>query len=43
MLRGMSSDWLSFETTTWSVSELTRYVRQLLESDFRLQELWVAG
>jgi exodeoxyribonuclease VII large subunit len=43
MLRGMSSDWRSFETTTWSVYELTRYVRQLLESDFRLQELWVAG
>jgi exodeoxyribonuclease VII large subunit len=27
----------------WSVSALTRYIRQTLESDYRLQELWVAG
>jgi len=27
----------------WSVSELTRYIRQLLESDYRLQEIWVSG
>ena len=27
----------------WSVSELTRHIRQLLESDYRLQEIWVSG
>jgi exodeoxyribonuclease VII large subunit len=27
----------------WSVSDLTRYIRQTLESDYRLRELWVAG
>jgi len=43
MLRDMESAWTPFETTTWSVYDLTRYVRQLLESDFRLQELWVVG
>ncbi len=27
----------------WAVSELNRYLRELLESDYRLQDLWVAG
>lgn len=27
----------------WAVAELNRYLRQLLESDYRLQDLWVAG
>ena len=27
----------------WGVSDLTRYIRQTLESDYRLQELWVSG
>jgi exodeoxyribonuclease VII large subunit len=27
----------------WSLSDLTRYIRQTLESDYRLQELWVMG
>lgn len=27
----------------WAVSELNRYLRQLLESDYRLQDLWVTG
>lgn len=27
----------------WTVADLTRYIRQALESDYRLQELWVAG
>jgi exodeoxyribonuclease VII large subunit len=27
----------------WTVSDLTRYVRQTLESDYRLQDLWVSG
>jgi exodeoxyribonuclease VII large subunit len=28
---------------TWSVAELTRYLRELLESDTNLQDLWVQG
>ncbi len=31
------------EPRFWSVSELNRYLRQQLESDYRLQELWVTG
>ncbi|NIS79929.1 MAG: exodeoxyribonuclease VII large subunit [Anaerolineales bacterium] len=31
------------ESRIWSVAELTRYVRQTLESDYRLQDLWVTG
>jgi len=27
----------------WSVADLTHYVRQALESDYRLQDLWVMG
>jgi exodeoxyribonuclease VII large subunit len=27
----------------WPVSDLTRYIRQTLESDYRLQQLWVTG
>ncbi|MBL8045224.1 MAG: exodeoxyribonuclease VII large subunit [Anaerolineales bacterium] len=33
----------TFGPETWSVSDLNRYVRQHLESDFRLQELRVRG
>jgi exodeoxyribonuclease VII large subunit len=32
-----------FTTPQWSVSELTRYLRDLLESDQNLQDLWVQG
>jgi exodeoxyribonuclease VII large subunit len=33
-----------FETTPhWSVTELTRYLRQLLEADNSLQDVWVRG
>jgi exodeoxyribonuclease VII large subunit len=33
-----------FETTPhWSVTELTRYLRQVLETDNSLQDLWVQG
>jgi exodeoxyribonuclease VII large subunit len=31
------------EVQIWTVSDLTRYVRQSLESDYRLQDLWVSG
>ena len=27
----------------WAVRDLTRYIRQTLESDYRLQDIWVAG
>lgn len=37
-------EFLRFQTPEiWSVSDLTRYIRQTLESDYRLRELWVAG
>jgi exodeoxyribonuclease VII large subunit len=29
--------------SSWSVTELTRYLRELLESDANLQDLWVQG
>jgi exodeoxyribonuclease VII large subunit len=32
-----------FQPQSWSVSELTRYLRELLESDANLQEVWVQG
>jgi exodeoxyribonuclease VII large subunit len=31
------------EPKIWSVVDLTRYVRQTLETDYRLQDLWVMG
>lgn len=31
------------EPKIWSVIDLTRYVRQTLETDYRLQDLWVMG
>jgi exodeoxyribonuclease VII large subunit len=32
-----------FESQIWTVSDLNRHIRLLLESDYRLQDLWVAG
>lgn len=32
-----------FTPSAWSVTELTRYVRDLLESDANLQDVWVQG
>jgi exodeoxyribonuclease VII large subunit len=32
-----------FAAPTWSVSELTHYLRELLESDNALQDVWVVG
>lgn len=44
MLRHVSQPSLfGAETAIWTVSELNRYLRQALESDYRLQDLWVAG
>lgn len=34
---------LGLESRIWSPSELNRYVRQLIESDYRLGDLWVSG
>jgi exodeoxyribonuclease VII large subunit len=44
MLRSMSFfHALGIDPRIWSVADLTRYVRQALESDYRLQDLWVMG
>ncbi|MEJ2709096.1 MAG: exodeoxyribonuclease VII large subunit, partial [Anaerolineales bacterium] len=32
-----------FQAPLWTVSELTRYVRDLIESDNNLQDIWVQG
>ena len=32
-----------FQPATWSVSEITRFMRDLLESEANLQDLWVGG
>ncbi|MGE5073006.1 MAG: exodeoxyribonuclease VII large subunit [Anaerolineae bacterium] len=32
-----------FSTQEWTVSSLTRYIRDMLESDISLQDLWVQG
>ncbi len=32
-----------FQTPSWSVSDLTRYLRQILENDRQLQDIWVLG
>ncbi len=32
-----------FDTSNWSVTQLTRYLRDLLENDRNLQDLWVQG
>jgi len=44
MLLGVSqiSLWAE-EARLWAVADLTRYLRELLESDYRLQDVWVAG
>jgi len=34
---------LRLRARTWSVGDLTRYLRELLEGDFRLQDLWILG
>lgn len=32
-----------FETHLWTVTNLTRYIRDLIESDFNLQDIWIQG
>jgi len=43
ILRDMEMGLNPFNASVWPVGDLTRYIRQLLESDYRLQELWVVG
>jgi exodeoxyribonuclease VII large subunit len=44
MLRDMSQlSILGFQSTIWSPAELNQHVRQLIESDYRLGDLWLAG
>lgn len=44
MLREMSSFSLfSIQSKPLSVAEITRYIREKLESDYRLQSIWVRG
>jgi exodeoxyribonuclease VII large subunit len=43
MLRAVDTFSLFGSARVWSVSDLTLYVRQLIESDYRLQEIWVTG
>jgi exodeoxyribonuclease VII large subunit len=31
------------DATTWTVSDLTRYIREMFDVDYRLQDLWVEG
>ena len=37
------SQFTLFQSFTWTVSDLTRYLRELLENDVYLQDLWVQG
>ncbi|MEE9216625.1 MAG: exodeoxyribonuclease VII large subunit [Anaerolineales bacterium] len=34
---------LGFQSTIWSPIELNRHIRQLVESDYRMGDLWLAG
>ena len=34
---------LDQQTPYWSVTEITSYIRQSLESDYRLQDIWISG
>ncbi|MBN1265027.1 MAG: exodeoxyribonuclease VII large subunit [Anaerolineales bacterium] len=44
MLRDMEQSTLfNLENMVWSVQELNQYLRQKLETDYRLQDLWVTG
>ena len=43
MLRAVEPLSLFGSQRIWSVGDLTLYVRQIIESDYRLQEIWVSG
>ncbi|MGD2058924.1 MAG: exodeoxyribonuclease VII large subunit, partial [Anaerolineales bacterium] len=43
MLRAVDTLSLFGSARVWSVGDLTVYIRQLIESDYRLQEIWVSG
>ncbi len=40
---GFMSQFPLFQPPTWTVTDLTRYLRELIESDDYLQDLWVQG
>jgi exodeoxyribonuclease VII large subunit len=40
---GQFSLWGPETARIWAVADLNRYLRQLLDGDYRLQDLWVAG
>ncbi|NIM93458.1 MAG: exodeoxyribonuclease VII large subunit [Anaerolineales bacterium] len=44
MLREVSQfTFFDFETPIWTVTELNQHIRLLLESDYRMQDVWVGG
>jgi exodeoxyribonuclease VII large subunit len=43
MLRAVDTISLFGSQRVWPVGDLTVYIRQLIESDYRLQEIWVVG
>jgi exodeoxyribonuclease VII large subunit len=43
MLRAVETLSLFGNQRIWSVGDLTLYIRQIIESDYRLQEIWVSG
>lgn len=43
MLRAVENLSLFSAQRVWPVADLTLYIRQLIESDYRLQEIWVRG
>jgi exodeoxyribonuclease VII large subunit len=43
MLRAVDAFSFLNSARVWSVADLTLYIQQLLESDYRLQEIWVTG
>lgn len=32
-----------FQASSWTVADLTRYLRQIIENDLQLQDIWVVG
>ena len=44
MLRDMSQlSILGFQSAIWSPAELNRHIRQIIETDYRMGDLWLAG
>ncbi len=44
MLRDVGQySFFNFDALIWTVSDLNRHLRMLIESDYRLQDIWVSG